>query len=114
MIREETLMIDEVLTATEDCRSRRSGEYELCELASVDESAIGDKTISDSAVFEDTVSHQSSDEELYYVDRILAEMHEGGSTYYPAVSTPSLKRGGDSSTRQRAQRDANNTRVFRG
>jgi hypothetical protein len=82
VIREETLMVDEVLTATEDCRSRRGGEYELCELASVDESAIGDKTISDSAVFEDTVSHQSSDEELYYVDRILAETHKGGSTYY--------------------------------
>jgi hypothetical protein len=51
-------------------------------LASVDESTSGDETISDAAVFENVVSHQSSDGDLYYVDRILAEKHEDGSTYY--------------------------------
>jgi hypothetical protein len=67
---------------TENCKWRRSEEYELRELASVDESTSGDETISDATVFEDTVSSQSSDDDLYYVDRILAEKQEDESTYY--------------------------------
>jgi hypothetical protein len=82
VIREETLMVDKVLTATEDYKRRCSKEYELCELASVNESAIRDETISDAAVFEDALSCQSLNDDLYYVDRILAEKHEDGSTYY--------------------------------
>jgi hypothetical protein len=73
IIREET---------TKNCKRRCSEEYELCELASVNESISGDKTISDATVFEDTVSCQSLDNDLYYVDRILAEKQEDKSTYY--------------------------------
>jgi hypothetical protein len=82
VMREETLIADEVPTATEDYERRRNREYKLGELASVNESATGDETISDAEVFEDTVSYQSSDDDLYDVDRILAEKQEYGSTYY--------------------------------
>jgi hypothetical protein len=82
VIREETLMANEVPTATEDYERRRNRECELGELASVDESAIGDETISDAEVFEDTVSRQSSDDDLYDIDRILVEKQDYGSTYY--------------------------------
>jgi hypothetical protein len=82
VIREETLIADKVLTATEDYERRCNRKYELSELASVNESATGDETISDAKVFEDTVSYQSLDDDLYDVDRILAEKQEYGSTYY--------------------------------
>jgi hypothetical protein len=82
VMREETLMVDKAPTATKDCNCRCSKEYELCELASVGESALGDETISDAAVFEDAVSRRSLDNDLYYVDCILVEKHEDGSTYY--------------------------------
>jgi hypothetical protein len=38
--------------------------------------------ISDAEVFEDAISRQSSDSDLYYVNRILAEKEEDGITYY--------------------------------
>jgi hypothetical protein len=82
VIREETLIVDKAPTASEDYERRRNRECELGELASVNESAIGDKTISDAEVFENTVSRQSLDNDLYDVDRILAEKQEYGSTYY--------------------------------
>jgi hypothetical protein len=56
VIREETLIADKVLTATKDYERRCNRECKLSELASVNESAIRDKTISNTKVFEDTVS----------------------------------------------------------
>ena len=54
----------------------------LDELASADESAIGDETISDAQGSEDAVSHQGSNDGLYYVDRTLAKKQEDGRIYY--------------------------------
>jgi hypothetical protein len=51
-------------------------------LAIADESAIGDETISEAQGSEDAVSHQSSNDGPYYVDRILAEEQEDGRIYY--------------------------------
>jgi hypothetical protein len=82
IIREETLIVDKVPTTTKDCQRRYSKEYRLCKLASVNKSAIRDKTISDTIVFEDTISYQSSDSDLYYIDRILVEKHKDRNIYY--------------------------------
>jgi hypothetical protein len=57
VIREETLIADEVPTATKDYERCCNRECELSELASVNKSTIGDKTISDTKVFKDTVSY---------------------------------------------------------
>jgi hypothetical protein len=60
-----------------------AGECELGELASTYESIdSGDETISEDEVWEDTVSRQSTEDDLYSVDRILAEKQEDGRTYY--------------------------------
>jgi hypothetical protein len=82
VIREETLMVNKMPTTTKNCQRYCSEKYEFCELASVDKSATEDEMISNAAVFKDTVSHQSSDGNLYYVNHILAEKHENGSIYY--------------------------------
>ncbi|KAH7333532.1 hypothetical protein BKA65DRAFT_553896 [Rhexocercosporidium sp. MPI-PUGE-AT-0058] len=59
VIREETLMVEGAQTAF------RGGD----ELASIDASATGDETIIDGEGFADAVSHQSSDDDLYYIGR---------------------------------------------
>jgi hypothetical protein len=82
VIREETPIADEMPIITEDYKRRCNEECELGELASVDESATGDETISDAEVSEDVFSYQGSNNDLYAVDRILAEKQEDGSTYY--------------------------------
>jgi hypothetical protein len=82
VMREETLMVDEVPTATENYKRRYNEECELGELASVDESTTGDETISDAKVSKDAVSRQSLDDDLYDVDCILVEKQEDESTYY--------------------------------
>ncbi len=51
-----------------------AGECELGE--------SGDETISEDEVWKDTVSRQSTEDDLYSVDRILAEKQEGRGTHY--------------------------------
>ncbi|KAL5316311.1 hypothetical protein ACEPPN_015356 [Leptodophora sp. 'Broadleaf-Isolate-01'] len=61
------------------------GGCELGELANTCESigsAAGDETISEDEVWEDAVSRQSTEDDLYSVDRILAEKQEDGRMYY--------------------------------
>jgi hypothetical protein len=77
VIREETLMAEEAPTALRGDEGHGDEEYELGELASVDASATGDETISDTEFFADAVSHQSSDDDLYHINR-LAEGRELG------------------------------------
>ncbi|TVY13081.1 hypothetical protein LARI1_G008506 [Lachnellula arida] len=77
VIREETLMAEEALTALRGDEGHGDEECELGELASVDAFATGDETISNTEFFADAVSYQSSDDDLYYIDR-LAEGRELG------------------------------------
>jgi hypothetical protein len=56
VIREETLIANKVLTTTKDYKRCYNKKCKLSELASVNKSATGDKTISNAKVFEDTVS----------------------------------------------------------
>jgi hypothetical protein len=65
---ETALVAEELPTATE------AGECELGE--------SGDETISEDEVWKDTVSCQSTEDDLYSVDRILAEKQEDGRTHY--------------------------------
>lgn len=72
-------VVEELPTAAE------AGKCEPGELASTyvpTDSAIGDETMSEDDVWEDSVSRQSSEEDLYSVDRILAEKQEDGRMYY--------------------------------
>jgi hypothetical protein len=57
VIREETLLVDKVLTTIKDCKRYYSKEYNLCELASINKSTLRDKTISDTAVFKNAISY---------------------------------------------------------
>jgi hypothetical protein len=57
VIGEETLFIDKVLATTKAYKRRYYRERELDELASANESTIGDKTIIDNYVFEDATFH---------------------------------------------------------
>jgi hypothetical protein len=62
-----------------------AGECKLGELSSTYESidsATGDETISENEVWEDAVSRQSTEKDLYSVDHILAEKQEDRRTYY--------------------------------
>jgi hypothetical protein len=60
-----------------------AGEYELSELASTYESIdSGDETISEDEVWEDTISRQSIEDDLYSVNHILAEKQEDKRMYY--------------------------------
>jgi hypothetical protein len=77
VIREETLIAKEAPTVLRGDEGHGNKEFELGELASVDTSATGDKTISDTEFFADAVSYQSSDNDLYHIDR-LAEGRELG------------------------------------
>lgn len=77
VIREETLLAKEAPTALRGDEGHGDEECDLRELASVDASATGDETISDAEFFADAVSYQSSDDDLYYIDR-LAEGRELG------------------------------------
>ena len=65
---ETALVAKELPTAAE------AGECELGE--------SGDETISEDEVWKDTVSRQSTEDDLYSVDRILAEKQEGRGTHY--------------------------------
>jgi len=65
---ETALVAEELPTAAE------AGECELGE--------SGDETISEDEVWKDTVSRQSTEDDLYSVDRILAEKQEGRGTHY--------------------------------
>lgn len=64
VIREETLMAEEAPTALRGDEGHGNKEYELSELASVDAS---DETISDTEIFADAVSYQSSDDDLCHI-----------------------------------------------
>jgi hypothetical protein len=64
VIREETLMAEEAPTALRGDEGHGDKKCELGELASVDASATGDKTISDAEFFADAVFYQSSDDDL--------------------------------------------------
>ena len=77
VIRKETLIAEEAPTALRGDEGHGDEECELGELASVDTSATGDETINDAEFFADAVSHQSSDDDLYHIDR-LAEGRELG------------------------------------
>jgi hypothetical protein len=66
-----------VPTAAKAGERRRCGEFELDELASAEESAAGDETISDDQGFEDAASYKSLDD-----DRILGEKQGDGRTFY--------------------------------
>jgi hypothetical protein len=66
VIREETLLAEEAPTALRGDEGHGDEKCELGELASIDASATGDETISDAEFFADAVSHQSSDDDLYY------------------------------------------------
>jgi hypothetical protein len=77
--REAAPVAEELPTAAE------AGECELGELASTYESidsTTRDKTINEDEVWEDAVSRQSTEDDLYSVDRILVEKQEDGRTYY--------------------------------
>jgi hypothetical protein len=69
MIREETLPVEETPTPLGGDEGHSDKECRLDELASVDISATGDETMCDAEFFVDAVSYQSSDNELFYIDR---------------------------------------------
>jgi hypothetical protein len=69
MIREETLPAGETPTPLGGGEEHSDKECRLDELASVDMSATEDETISDAEFFADAGSCQSSDDELFYIDR---------------------------------------------
>ncbi|KAH8163698.1 hypothetical protein CIB48_g4563 [Xylaria polymorpha] len=71
MIREETLPAEETPTplGVGGDEGHSDKECRLDELASVDMSAARDETMSDAEFFADAVSCQSSDDELFYIDR---------------------------------------------
>jgi len=69
MIREETLPARETPTPLGGGEERSDKECRLDELASIDMSATEDETISDAEFFADAVSCQSSDDELFYINR---------------------------------------------
>jgi hypothetical protein len=70
MIREETLPAGETPTPLGGDEGHSDKECRLDELASVDMSATGDETMSDAEFFADAVCCQSSDDQLFYTDRI--------------------------------------------
>jgi hypothetical protein len=80
VIREETLMAKEAPTALRGDEGHGDKECELGELASVNASATGDETISDAEFFADAVSYQSSDDDLYHINRLVegTELGVGG------------------------------------
>jgi hypothetical protein len=51
----------------------------------------GEETISDDQVFESAASHKSSDDDLYDVDRKLAEKQGDGRTFYLIHGTVTVK-----------------------
>lgn len=60
----------------------RVAEAAECKLSESIDSVSGDETISGDEVQEDTISYKSSEDNIYSVDRILAEKQEDGRTYY--------------------------------
>jgi hypothetical protein len=56
VIREETLIINKVLTVTANYKRYYSKKYKLCELASVNKSTTKNKTISNTTVFKNAFS----------------------------------------------------------
>jgi hypothetical protein len=67
------------------------GSASLMKLASANEFAIGDETISDDQVFEDAASHKSSDDDLYDVGRILAEKRGDRSVLFSLANNTNCK-----------------------
>ncbi len=65
IIKEETLIAKEAPTALRGNKEHGDKEYELGKLASINTSTAGDKTISNTEFFADTVSYQSLDNDLY-------------------------------------------------
>jgi hypothetical protein len=68
MIREETLPAEETPTPLGGNEERSDKEHRFDKFASVDMSAIGDETMSEAEFFADTVSYQSSDDELFCIN----------------------------------------------
>ena len=60
-------------TAADGSGRRRAGEGELDDRVNADGSATGDETRSDTQIFEDTASHQISDDDDSSLDSIRAE-----------------------------------------
>ena len=69
LTREETLLAKETPAAPGGDERYSDKEYKLDDFTSVDKSATRDETISDAEFFADTVSYQSSDDDLLYIDR---------------------------------------------
>jgi hypothetical protein len=69
LTREETLLAEETPAPPRGDERYSDKECKLNDLASVDESATRDETMSDTEFFADAVSCQSSDDDLLYVDR---------------------------------------------
>jgi hypothetical protein len=88
---EEALFVVEMPTAADGSGRRRAGEGELGDRVNADGSATGDETRSDAQIFEDTASHQISDDDDSSVNRIQAEKQEGGRTYYVIHGTVTVK-----------------------
>ena len=65
---EETLPAEETPTSLGGDEGHSDRESRLGELASIDVSATGDETMSDSEFFADAVSCQSSDDNIFYID----------------------------------------------
>lgn len=69
IIREETLLAKETLIPLRGNEGHSDKERRLDELVSVNISTTGDKTMSNAEFFADTVSCQSLDNELFYINR---------------------------------------------
>ena len=78
-------------TAADGSGRRRAGEGELDDRVNADGSATGDETRSDAQIFEDTASHQISDDDDSSLDSIGAEKQEDGRTYYVIHGTVTVK-----------------------
>jgi len=88
---EETLFIVEMPTAADGSGRCRAGEGELDDRVNADGSATGDETRSDAQIFEDTASHQISDDDDSSLDSIRAEKQEDGRMYYVIRGTVTVK-----------------------
>jgi hypothetical protein len=68
IIIEETLLAKETPTPLRGNKGYSDKEYRLGKLVSVNRSAAGDRTISNSEFFVDAVSCQSLDNDLFYIN----------------------------------------------
>jgi hypothetical protein len=86
LIGEETVFVDEVPTAAKASERRYCKEVELDELASAEESAVGDETIINDQGFEDAASYKSLAD-----DCILEGKQGDGRTFYSTRGTVTVK-----------------------